>query len=36
MRYNESRGRHLDVPYMLTVGEVIGRPLRKKLKEGDR
>ena len=25
MRYNESRGQHLDVPHMLTVVAVIGR-----------
>ena len=32
MRYNESRGWHLDVPYMLTVVAVIGRPLKKTQK----
>jgi len=32
MRYNESRGQHLDVPHMLTVGAVIGRPLKKTQK----
>lgn len=32
MRYNESRGQHLDVPHMLTVGTTIGRPLKKTQK----
>ena len=32
MRYNESRGQHLDVPHMLTVGATIGRPLKKTQK----
>lgn len=32
MRYNISRGQHLDVPHMLTVVAVIGRPLKKTQK----
>ena len=32
MRYNESRGRHVDVPCKITVGAVIGRPLKETQK----
>ena len=32
MRYNESRGRHVDVPCKITVGATIGRPLKKTQK----